>query len=308
EAAVIGIRPQADAVVAGNQVVGDGRAVDLPELAAAGAAAPGAVHLPVIGVVPGDLIVLNGDVGGPGGIWRVGVEAVLLIVREAAGQQFVVAAEHHPGAGVLAHSRVVDRPVRRGVVVHYALVRVAAPGSEVLDREVADRHVRGVPAERVGVDVLAVEDGAGRADEGGAVARHDLRVDARTEHVLARCEPVRRAGRAEVHLRVIAGRDGDRARGRHGGSAEFLLSAAYRLRGGRRVEGGQHDVVRRLTAVHQAGRVIADGIRRDQRHGDADHDGQGDRPRAQPASGVSAVRGLHNFYRLLWRSGEHTYR
>ena len=58
----------------------------------------------------------------------------------------------------------------------------------------------------------------------------------------------------------------------------------------------------------QAGRELAEGIREDQRHGDADHDRPGDRPRAQPAIRISPVRGLHSRYLVLARSGEHTYR
>jgi len=119
--------------------------------------------------------VLYGEVRDhPGG--GIGIEAILLVICEAVIGQRVVATEYHPGAGVVPHGRMVDRPVRRGVMVHHPLVLVATPASEVLDREETDGHVRGGSAKGVGVHAFAVNDGAWRTDESGAVSRRDLRV------------------------------------------------------------------------------------------------------------------------------------
>ena len=85
EADIVGVRPQADSFVVVDVVVGDLRAVGLPELAAAGAAAAWLPLLPVIGVVAGDLVAVQDHVLDAVGV--VGVEPVLSVVAQAVPDQ-----------------------------------------------------------------------------------------------------------------------------------------------------------------------------------------------------------------------------
>jgi hypothetical protein len=77
-------------------------------------------------------------------------------------------------------------------VVDDALLRIAAQGAEVPDRQVLDRDVLGGTVEGRVVVVLSVDDRAGCADVGGMVGRLDVGELARAERVDAWCEPVGR--------------------------------------------------------------------------------------------------------------------
>ena len=105
----------------------------------------------------------------------VGVEAILLIVRQAVIGERVVAAEHHARARVVPDRRVINGPADRRVNVHDALVEVAAPGAEMLNGQVADSDVRRGVGKCVVVGTPSVQDRARGADVGRPAARADLR-------------------------------------------------------------------------------------------------------------------------------------
>ncbi len=191
-----------------NPVVRDHGSADTPEFAAARAAAAALAGFPVVGVVARDFVVIEHEAGRTG--WRVGVEAVLLVVRQAVIGQRVVAAEHDASAGVVPDRRVVDRPARSRVDVHDPLVEVAAPRAEMLDRQIADRDVARRVSERIVVVVLAVDHRSWRANESCSRAGPDLRVPTGSEGVHAGSEPVRGVGSAPVDVRVVARADADR--------------------------------------------------------------------------------------------------
>src|SRR5215469_1904051 len=79
EPAIICICPDADAAIAAHPVAPDTGAVDIPELAAASTTAARVVLFPVIGIVLGDLIVVQRQ---GNRTWdRICAETVLLILQ-----------------------------------------------------------------------------------------------------------------------------------------------------------------------------------------------------------------------------------
>src|ERR1700684_1818632 len=97
-----------------------------------------------------------------------------------------------------------------------ALVLVAALGTEVLDGQVADRHVGRVAAEGVVVRMFTVVDGPWSADKLRAGAGKDLRVLVHADRVDTGREPVRDIWLAEIDAVVVPGRDLNGIRGYRG--------------------------------------------------------------------------------------------
>jgi len=192
-----------------------------------------------------------------------------------------VAAEHDPGAAGVAPARSYGRSSStawtRGSPTPWFWLPPQIPKFWMV-RE-ADRHVRGVPTEGVGVEV-ACHRGRRRGAPMNVApfARHD---PACTCPGRARARPGRetsrsRPGWAEVHLRVIACRDGDRVpqAGRAGPLSACLSPHSAFGRGPARGKGGKHDVTR--SAGRRAPRRDANWLSEFEKisaHGDADHDG-----------------------------------
>src|ERR1700744_3795557 len=112
-------------------------------------------------------------------------------------------------------------------MVDDALLLVAAPGTEVSDRQVLDQHVVGGVVEGRVVLVLAVQDRPGRPDVGVVAGRVDVGVRATAQRVHARGKPVRRVGLGEVDGGVVASRYLDRPRGRGRRAIENGLVPAH---------------------------------------------------------------------------------
>src|SRR5215475_2717191 len=108
---------------------------------------------------------------------------------------------------------MVDLPAGCGIFVDNALVLVAAFRAEVLDREIANRYVRGAAAERVEVVMLPADNSAGRTDVSRSRTGDNLGVLAWPKSMNARGEPIGRAGLAPIDAAVVACWDGDRPRG-----------------------------------------------------------------------------------------------
>jgi hypothetical protein len=211
EVVVVRVGPDSRAVVVVHPVAPDVRAVHGPELRAAGAAATGQLGLPVVGVVAGDLVVLDDQVGKPAGV--IGVDPVLPVVPQAVPAHLLAVARHHRGAVVVLDDVVLDHPAGRRVVVDHALVHRR---DEPADGQASDDHVGGQLRERGPVDLLPVEHRAGCAEIYVAVLRDDLPELVRGQGVPAGAQPERRACRAVPGQRrkIAAGRHGLGARGR----------------------------------------------------------------------------------------------
>ena len=264
EAVVIGVGPDADAVVVMDVVVLDRHVLVLPELAAPAAAAavelasPGASgrrldrelaeRFPVARVVVGDLVVAEHDVlraAGHLGFLRVAgvlvsVERVLAVPGQAVVLDRVTRADHHRGARHVALDRAVrDRPVVVGVGVDRSL---ATRRREVLDGQVLDGNAGDASAVADEREVVLVVTGRARvvagddrtrgAGERVVAAGVDLRVLTAAQVVRARGEVVRGAGGQLVaeQAGVVPGGDRDRAGRRGGGTAEDFRVAAHRGR------------------------------------------------------------------------------
>src|SRR6185437_15890137 len=161
---IIRVGPESYAVIVVYPVILDNRVFYVPELPATGAAAVRRMRLPVVGVISGDLVVLQHQAHRT--VRRVRVEAILLVVGQAVVRERIVAAQHDASAGIVLERRVIHGPPRHRVHVDDTLVLVLAFAAEVLHRQIADGHAGGRTAEGIEVVMPSVQDGTRSADVG----------------------------------------------------------------------------------------------------------------------------------------------
>src|SRR5262249_36089897 len=150
--AVVGIGPQSHAQIMVDPVVGHLRPVDIPEFDASGATASDDAILPIIGIVVGDFVVVDDDVGYAGGLEC--TQAILAIIFNTIVSNDVSAADEYAGAVVVGDGVVLDGPVMPAIVVDHAFVVVARAGAKVSNGQVSNRHADRVLRKGVVVFVL----------------------------------------------------------------------------------------------------------------------------------------------------------